>query len=241
MKAKFLAVAMVSLFLIMPFASAATTIPESYSQNAPVGTTLTYNIVQSSGNVTIAFWDMMTFQLLSSTLVDLPKGGKIEVVITGFNAFDTPTLNITFYSKNGQKNASFTDIAMSDIAYTLLLGVGMATAGFLAPNNWTAMKEQVTAIANTPATEMFSMNGSLKINENDKQITFDYKQNLDLGNQNTTITYLKDTGVMSECSTAFGDFFFTIKLDTGTINGYSIFMVLGITAASMLIIIKRRK
>ncbi len=237
------AAAFILMMIAIPNAAAlTTTIPAQYSQKVPVGQPLTYNIEKSSGKADFVLFDPITWALISNTSVALEQGGKIEVVILGFDSYNASYINLTVFLKDGTKNASFANVSMMDIAFQFIFNIGMFAPGFLSIINWTFIKETVIAIANQPPNQMFSMNGTLNINENDKEITFDYKQNPVNGNQNTTMTFNKETGILASASAAFGNFYITIKQQSGfSIDGYSTFALLAISAAAAVVLIKKRK
>lgn len=223
-------------------AALSTTIPEQYSQKVPVGQPLTYTIEKSNGKADFVFFDPVTWALISNTSVALEVGGKIELIILGFDSFNMSYVNLTVYLKDGTKNASFANVSMMDIAFQFVFNIGMLAPGFLCINNWTLVKDTALSIANQPPNQMFSMNGTLDIKENDKEITFDYKQNPNNGNQNTTLTFNKETGILTSASAAFGNYYVSIKQQTGfSIDGYSTFALLAVSAAAAIVLIKKRK
>jgi len=233
----------ITLMIVLPnVAAVTTTIPASYSDKVPIGQKLTYNIERASGKVDFVFFDPITWSLISNTSVMFEQGGKIEVIILGFDSFNVSLINISVYLKDGTKNASFSNVSMNDIAFQFIFNIGMFAPGFLCINNWTLVKETVIAIANQPPEQMFSMNGTLNIAENDKEITIDYKQNPTKGNQNTTMTFSKETGVLQSAQAAFGNYFISIKINSGfAIDGYNTLALFATSAIAAVLIIRKKK
>jgi len=201
------------LILLMPNVSAADppAIPEEYSQSAPIGKVQIYNILSTNGQAQFMFYDS-NWTLISSTSVGFEVGGKIEMVILEFIE-GIPYIDLAVYRKDGTVNSSFSNISMNDMAFQFILNVGSFVPGFLCKNNWTAAVDQLTAIANQPAGDPYSMNGTFTYQNESDSITFDYKQNPDNGNQNTTITFDKETGILLNADLAFGNYFLAFEKD----------------------------
>jgi len=229
------------MILLMPYASAQTaTIPEGYSQDAPIGEVQTYNILKTNGKAEFVFYDPVTWELVSSTNVGFEVGGKIEMTILGFVG-NIPYVDFTVYLKDGTKNASFANYSMADIAFILILNVGSVVPGFLSKNNWTEVVDGITAVANQPAGEAYSMNGTFTSKEDRKSITLDYKQNPNNGNQNTTLTYEKKTGLLLSADLAFGNYFLAFELKSSTIPGYPVAVTLTVSAMAMIVFFVKSK
>lgn len=232
----------ITLMIVLPNASAfTTTIPDEYSDKVPIGQKLTYNIETASGKVDFWYKDQNTGNYTSKSVM-FEQGGKIEIIILGFDNYNVSLVNMSVYLKDATKNGSFSNVSMTDVAFLFVFNIGILAPGFLCIENWTLVKEDAIAIANQPPDQIFSMNGTLNINENDKEITLDYKQNPTNGNQNTTMTFSKETGILQSAQAAFGQYYISIKIASGfTIDGYSTLALLAMSAAAAVLIIRKKK
>ena len=240
MKKYILGVPILLLFMatMISAGSAATlTAPDGYSTKSfNTDDVWVYNILESNGNV--SGWGNFAGLYLTEV------GGSIEIKLLGFYNSTTwagvipnvPHFNITFILKNGQSNGTIANISNIDAAYLFTLNFGAFLPGILSTINWTANNLVANAAADLPPFA-FSSNGTLNIKDESKIITYNYKQNLTCGNQNTTISYNKETGIIQSWDSEFFGYKLKAELKSSFIPGYPIEIISLVSIGIIAIII----
>jgi len=221
--------------------AAATALPEGYSGEANSIYSLEYDIVESNGIMDLTF---APDYIPLSTAIE--EGGSIILDYTGFHeewGVFHPFFNVTVKLANGDVNRTVANVSDSALDMVFILGFYPFGAGFLLPTNWSANDHSALTAANTPAGDMFSMNGTLEITSKRGYRTYDYFQNPANGIQATFLKYEEETGVLVEFESSFLDYHMkaVLKGYNWFIPGYTTVFILGITIVSIGVIALKKK
>jgi hypothetical protein len=143
------------------------------------------------GNGAVSFWPY------GDVLVE--TDGKLEFLYTGVaDDWDgsQPFFNCTFINSTGGVNTSLDQISRGAIAMNIIQGIGGWNPGLITTNDWVAQRQAALSQANTPASDPFSMNGTLTIISRNGFEIFNYTQNPDNGNQKTFLVFDGVTGML---------------------------------------------
>lgn len=223
-----------------------TTPPDHYSSSLTAGITYNYQVIEFNGPVN--WWTEEKY-------LDTNQNGEISITLLGFadqsavfwasNLNPVPFCNITSkYLDDGvlKKNVTFVNKSTTEIGSMLVLGYNDYNPGFITSINWT--HEKLLATNSVDPTGWVP--GTVTFDEsNPAQIKMVFKQAPASGNQNTTLIYNKDTGVLIYAKTEI--FFFNlysleIQLKEGNIPGYpiEIFGLLSIIAVIAIVLVKKK-
>lgn len=230
--------------LLVPMVYAAPAVPIGYaSEGVDFENVWTYNIKEANGKV---------LHPTTYTSIALEVGGKIEVKFVGFYEYINPWFsinygmmpffNVTFRYKDGTINSTVANVSNYDLAFTLSLNIGDFVPGIYTKNNWTANDKLALAESNTPASDVFFgyKNGTLKIQSSFNKRTYEYKQNLAKGNQNSTMIFDEKTGILQAFTCEFGNYHLKAELSGFSIPGYSPLLIISGSIAIISVLIKRK-
>ncbi|NMC03817.1 MAG: PKD domain-containing protein [Candidatus Lokiarchaeota archaeon] len=167
------------------------------------GTTYTWNVLSSSGNV---WWWVNSNQGKH----DIEVGGKLTYNLTGTHANDVawvvPSGNIWFGDvkilyANSSLNWTYANCSNNEAGYALALGAGNWVGGFVAPSNWTQNYVDIDAQAQSGTSVMHREIGGT--------IIIDYTTT----GQTTRLEYDKATSVLTYANTNAWGFSLEIQLD----------------------------
>jgi hypothetical protein len=131
--------------------------------------------------------------------------------------------NVTFNYANGTINQTIANYSSTSVAYAFILGFGYWQPGIQIDTNWTTQDNTATMLANTPASELYSPNGTLSITSENGIRSYDYTQNGSLGNQKTFLQYDEDSGELIRWNCTFLGYSLDASLTDSSFNipGYS--------------------
>ncbi|MFW9936911.1 MAG: hypothetical protein ACFFD5_04640 [Candidatus Thorarchaeota archaeon] len=229
------------LFTI-PIVKANSTIPSNFNKQLNLETVYIYNV--SLFNVSKPLeWADVDWMKPTKGFANTTLGGQIKVNFTGFypkdpndffNLFESPMpyMNIEFIENRSGSlvtNSTFYNVSNGEADMNLLLGYNYFKSGFLIPiNNFTYLREQAYAQDQAP------MNATVSVWQTNDKITFDFKQEVFL-HQNTTSIYDKISGLLIYTNTSAGNYTLEMTLTnlpdlTGNplIQSYSIIVIVSI-------------
>ncbi len=224
-----------------------TTPPDHYSSSLTTGTTYEYRVIEFDGPV---YWWTEGKYLYTTDLT-----GLISIKLLGFadqltifwasNLNPVPFCNITSqYLDSGvlKENCTFANKSTTEIGSTLILGYNDYNPGFITSINWTHEK----LLANNSIDPMGWIPGSVNFDEsNPAEIKMIFKQDPARGNQNTTLIYNRDTGVLIYAKTEifiYNLYRLEIQLKEFNISGYplEIFSLLCVISLIAVVLVKKR-
>jgi hypothetical protein len=177
---------------------------------------------QENKQVSINKWKLLSWNEVNATFwwskgvyIQAEKGSTVTYNITSSED------NSTFPNSGALSIGNVTDIQTdnNDIASNLGLSIWPWMAGLVMnPNDWTYQKDEAKSASGSEFLQ-----GTLEINEglnysildfSRKAVEFTYLQNLTLGNQNTTLIFDLDSGVLLYGKSEFlGDVLYIIELE----------------------------
>jgi len=222
-----------------------TTPPDHYSSLLTADTTYNYQVIEFNGPVN--WWTEGKYLYTN-------QSGEISITLLGFadqsavfwasNLNPVPFCNITSkYLDDGvlKKNVTFVNKSTTEIGSMLVLGYNDYIPGFITSVNWTHEK----LLATNSVDPMGWVPGTLTFDEsNPAQIKMVFKQDPDSGNQNTTLIYNKETGVLIYAKTEIfilNLYSLEIQLKESNIPGYPFEIIVSISVISLITVILLKK
>ena len=207
-----------------------------------------YDIEDSNGIMTI--WGVGS--------CNIEEGGTIEFIENGnYSSYGIEEMhyNITFKGSDNQINQTIGNYSSTNTAYAFILGFGFFQPSIRTQPNWTSLDDTAISVSNTPASALYSLNGTLEITSLDGIRTYDYEQNASLGNQKTFLEYQESTGILLCWQSSFFGYSLTARLNMTTsvlpenalenqgfsIPGYSSFSLIVMSAIIIPFLLSKRK
>lgn len=186
-------------------------------------------------------------------------GGTIEFLENGnYSSWGVEEMhyNLTFTTSANYVNKSIGNYSSTSVAFAFLLGFGYFQPSIKTHTNWTKNDASAIGVANTPTSELYSLNGTLDISSANGIRTYDYEQNETIGNQKVLLKYQESTGILQRWESFFLGYNLTANLNytasilpakalenTGfSIPGYSpLILIVQLTIVVPFIISRRKK